>query len=212
MFKLVSTNGIPESEETEITIDGGSTVYFDPADFVFSDIDALDTFHSILISEIDLTGDFLLNTVPISVGDTILVDEIPSMSYTHSPNSMDTVSFSFRVGDGQHYSHDSYKWTIQVVQEDTTSTLDNALQAFTKVYPVPAEEYIVIEVNADQEIGDLSITIFDSFGRSVIVKNYPNAESKFSATIPLEGLISGQYHVVGSSGNGTFHKSFVVSK
>ena len=212
MFKLVSTNGIPESEDMEINIDEGSTYYFEINDFAFSDIDAIDTFHSILITEIDLTGEFFLNADPIAVGDTILVDEIQSMSYTHIPNSLDTVSFSFKVGDGQHYSHDNYKWTIQVVQEDTTSTLDNALQAFTKVYPVPAEDFIKIEVNADQKIGDLSITIFNNFGQSVMVKNYPNAESKFSTVIPLEDLISGQYYAVGTSSGGKFYKSFVVSR
>ncbi|MHC4816013.1 MAG: Ig-like domain-containing protein [Planctomycetota bacterium] len=101
-----AVNDLPTAADNTITINEDTPHTFSAADFGFSDVDAGDTLTKIQISILESNGTLKLSGVDVTVGQEILVGQIPNLVYTpaQDQNGAGYDSFQFKVHDGTEYS------------------------------------------------------------------------------------------------------------
>jgi len=190
VHKLLTTNGIPESEDVEITTDINSPYLFVPEDFYFSDPNLEDTLHSIVILEIDQFGEFSLNGQQIFEGDTILADEISGMLFNPPLDESGVFSFMFKVGDGQHYSQKEYRMQLSIeISNSIPYSADTTITTFVnQPYSFNSTEFVFVDADEEDSLHSIIITESSQIG-SLRLEN-ENVESGDTIGVELISALS----------------------
>ncbi len=205
-------NTLPTSEDNSISTFVNMPYNFDSTNFSFTDADDEDTLHSILITELSDAGTLLSENQAVQSGDTITATSITDMSFIPPVDEEITTSFRFKVGDGKEFSEQSYQMEINVIQ-DTTSTIDGkVLNAQITINPNPARKYTNLRVESTEIIGDLTLILFNTQGRTLQKREFESIGNSFYYRIELDNLVNGYYYLFGYSKKGRFIKSLVVDQ
>lgn len=209
---VLTPNSLPTSIDNSVTTSVNIPYFFSTDDFAFADPDPNDVFTEIMITETEQVGYLLWDGAHVYVGDIIPFDEIGNMTYTPLQDGLGSPydAFKFKVGDGEAFSEQSYTMMINVL--DPTGTNENELNAFAKVYPVPASTTTTLEIESGQTLDELSIRIFSLSGKLVQQKYYDGLGNSFRDVIDVSGLPTGSYFIVGNSPAGQLVKQIQVSR
>lgn len=209
---VLSPNSLPTSTDNSVTTSVNIPYFFNTDDFTFADTNPDDIFTDIMITEIEQVGFLLWDGAHVYVGDIIPFDEIENMTYTPLTDAIGSPydAFKFRVGDGEDFSEQSYTMTINVV--DPTSINENELNAFAKVYPVPASSFTTFTIESEQVLDELFIRIFSTSGKLVQQKYYDGLGNSFQEVIDVSMLPAGSYFIVGKTPVGQLVKQMQVSR
>lgn len=212
LYKL-RPNSIPTSADNSVTTFINVPYFFKQNDFSFADTDGSDTLSSIMITEVETVGNLFLDGAHVYVGDIILVEDLSNLVFF--PNTGDEAlnydSFSFRVSDGDDFSDEEYVMTINVIDE-ATSTEENFLDANILLYPVPADQFTTLQINATQAIETLNVRIVSMNGQVVLQQSFNQIGEEFQYQFDLTNLVSGQYILHGISPNGMVAKGISVER
>lgn len=212
LYKL-RPNSIPTSADNSVTTFINIPYFFKQNDFSFADTDGSDTLSSIMITEVETVGNLFLNGAHVYVGDIIPTEELSDLIFF--PNTDDEALnydlFKFRVSDGDDFSDEEYVMTINVVDE-ATSTDDNFLNANVLLFPIPANEFTTLQINATQAIEKLEVKIVSMNGQVVLQQSFNQIGEEFQHQFDLINLASGQYILHGISPNGIVVKAISVKR
>jgi len=202
LYKL-RPNSIPTSADNSVTTFINIPYFFEQNDFSFVDTDGSDTLSSIMITEVESVGNLFLEGAHVYVGDIILAEDLTNLVFF--PNTGDENlnydSFKFKVSDGDDFSDEEYVMTINVV-DPATSTDDNFLNANILLYPIPADEFTTLQINATQAIEKLDVRIVSMNGKVVLQQTFNQIGEEFQQQFDLTNLATGQYILQGISPNG----------
>lgn len=212
LYKL-RPNSLPTSADNSVTTFINVPYFFEQNDFSFADTDGSDTLSFIMITEVETVGNLFLNGAHVYVGDVINVEDLTDLVFFPNTDDegMNYDLFKFRVSDGDDFSDEEYIMTINVVDE-ATSTEENFLEANILLYPVPADEFTTLQINATQAIETLHIRLVSMDGRVVLQNNFDQVGEDFQHQFNLTNIPSGQYLLHGVSPNGMVVKSISVKK
>jgi hypothetical protein len=208
---VLTPNSLPTSLDNSVTTDINIPYFFQPSDFSFSDTDSGDSLSAIMITEIEQVGYLLWDGAHVYVGDIIPVNEIENLIFTPLQDEMGNPydAFRFRVGDGEAFSEQDYLMQINV-QDPATSTQENTLNAFVQVSPVPAVNYLNIQLETDEHIDNLRLYVFSATGQMMLQDVYRSVGNSFSENIQVSDWPVGTYYVVGRSNIGQFAKPLLI--
>jgi type IX secretion system substrate protein len=209
---VLTPNSLPTSIDNSVTTNVNLPYFFNIDDFTFVDPDQNDVFTEIQITEIEQVGYLLWDGAHVYVGDIIPIDEIENMTYTPLTDGVGSPydAFKFKVGDGEAFSELSYTMTINVV--DPTGIKENELNAFAKVYPVPANTFTTLTIESEQALNELSIRIFSASGKLVQQRYYDGLRNSFQEDFDVSSLPTGNYFIVGNTPIGQLVKQVQVSR
>jgi len=97
-----SVNDEPEGTDVTLSTLEDTPLGFNASDFGFSDVnDGPDNFNSIFISSLPTNGSLELSGVPVTLGQEILVTDLPNLFFTPALNDNGTAydTFDFQVRD-----------------------------------------------------------------------------------------------------------------
>ena len=212
LYKL-RPNSIPTSADNSVTTFINIPYFFQPSDYSFADTDGSDTLSSIMITEVETVGNLFLDGAHIYVGDIISAEDLSNLVFF--PNTGDEAmnydAFKFRVSDGDDFSDEEYVMTINVV-DPATSTEDNFLDASILLYPIPADQFTTLQINATQAIESLNVRIISMNGQVVLQQSFNQIGEEFQHQFDLTNLTSGQYILHGTSPNGIVAKVISVER
>ena len=121
-FSVISApNSLPTSEDNIVTTFVNIPYTFETSDFAFADTDLGDTLHSVLITSLNQSGVFLLDSENVELGDTVSVGSLTSLIFVPPLDEAVTTSFQFKVGDGKGFSEESNLMEIITVQDSSIS-------------------------------------------------------------------------------------------
>lgn len=106
-------------------------------------------------------------------------------------------------------------FTLTLKYNDTGSSIKESSDLFSSVsnvYPSPAINKAYINVNANSEINNVTLTVTNSLGSIVSTKNINLSSGKNNITIDSEPLASGIYFATILSGNTKIVKKFTINK
>lgn len=207
---LEQTNALPTSTDGSATTFINQTYTFSEVDFDFNDEDDMDSLHSILITEIGQVGSLKVNEEDVETGDTVLRDMIGSLSFVPPTDLETTSSFQYKVGDGKDYSEAAYTLTIEVVEDPFVNVEDILEGASIDIYPIPAKGLLNLKINADTELGDMTIKLYSTLGQLVFEQEFTKISKHFKSQLNLDGLVSGTYYLVGQTDIGSFDRMVIV--
>ena len=212
LYKL-RPNSIPTSADNSVTTFINIPYFFEQDDFSFADTDGSDTLSSIMITEVESVGNLFLNGAHLYVGDIIPTEELSDLVFFPDTDgegfSYDL--FKFRVSDGDDFSDEEYVMTINVL-DPATSTDDNFLNANILLYPIPADEFTTLQINANQAIEKLDVRIISMNGQVVLQQSFNQIGEEFQHQFDLTNLTNGQYILHGVSPNGIVAKAISVKR
>lgn len=211
LYKL-RLNSFPTSADNSVTTFINTPYFFESNDFDFADNDG-DVFTSILITEVETVGNLFLDGAHVYVGDLIDVQDLPKLVFF--PNTGDEALnydlFKFKVFDGDDFSESDYTMNINVI-DIANSTKDNFLDAKVLLYPVPADQFTSLKIDATQVIKELDIKIVSMSGQTVYQNNFKNIGQTWQHTFELSHLPEGQYVLYGNSPKGIISKSLMINR
>lgn len=212
LYKL-RPNSIPTSADNSVTTFINIPYFFKQNDFSFADTDGSDTLSSIMITEVETVGNLFLNGAHVYVGDIIPTEELSDLIFFPNTDdeSLNYDLFKFRVSDGDDFSDEEYVMTINVV-DPATSTDDNFLNANILLYPIPADEFTTLQINATQAIEKLDVRIVSMNGQVVLQQSFNQIGEEFQHQFDLTNLANGQYILHGTSPNGIVVKAISVER
>jgi len=212
LYKLIP-NSLPTSADTSVTTYINIPYFFSPEDFFFLDNDNGDSLQSILITDIEQVGFLLWDGAHVMEGDIIPLSDLGNITFTPLADEMGAPYdvFSFRVGDGENFSQESYTMTINVL-DPATSTIENELNIFTNIYPVPANNFTTIDIQADKALENVALRIFTPSGQVVYQANYAGIGNNFRQQLDLSSLPQGTYYILGKTSIGQLFKPVLVSR
>lgn len=115
-LNIAAQNDAPTSQDSSITTAQGSTYAFKSSDFSFSDVDSGDQLQAVKITALETAGELLFNGNAVSLNDDIPVAALGNLVF--KPNAaasgLPYATFGFRVGDGQAFSSQVYRMTVNV--------------------------------------------------------------------------------------------------
>jgi len=200
-------------KDNSVTTFINTPYFFEQDDFTFADTDGSDSLSSIMITEVETVGNLFLNGAHVYVGDIIPTEELSDLVFFPNTDDegMNYDVFTFRVSDGDDFSDAEYTMTINVV-DAATSTDDNFLNANVLLYPIPADEFTTLQINATQAIEELNVRIVSMNGQVVLRQTFEQIGEEFQHQFDLTNLASGQYILHGISPNGIVAKTISVEK
>ena len=168
-----------------------------PAEFGFDDVNEGDGFQSVVITTLP-AGSLTLNTTSVSIGDEILVADIPSLTYlpAQDVNGVSVDSFTFQVRDDGGVSNGG----VDLDPIPNTITFDiapvNDAPVISTIETAPAIfiENSVVGITGNLSIGDIDDTQIES-ATITITDNYIASEDELTF-IP-------QFGISGTFSNGT---------
>ncbi len=99
---VTSVNDAPDGADNTIGLLENTSYSFSAADFGFSDVnDAPDNFYSVIITSLPADGALELSGSAVTIGQEILVGDIPNLTFTPTANENGTAyaDFTFQVKD-----------------------------------------------------------------------------------------------------------------
>lgn len=206
-------NSIPSSADNSVTTFINIPYFFEQNDFSFADTDGSDTLSSIMITEVEMVGNLFLNGGHVYVGDIIPTEALSDLVFF--PNTGDEAMnydfFKFRVSDGDDFSDEEYVMTINVV-DPATSTNDNFLNANILLFPIPADHFTTLQINANHAIEQLEVRIISMNGQVVLQQSFDQIGEEFQHQFDLTNLANGQYILHGISPHGIVAKAIDVKR
>ncbi|MEM9544630.1 MAG: hypothetical protein AAGA77_01585 [Bacteroidota bacterium] len=203
-------NNLPYSADTSITIFVNEPYTFDNSLFAFFDDDAMDTLHSIWITDVVQSGSLLLNGSEVMPNDTILSENISSLMYLSPQDEESIASFSYRIGVGKDYSEAINQVTIHVINDPTISVSDLAAEAEIKIYPMPTSGTFTLDIEARIPIENLKLRLINSNQQIILEESFSGLKRRFKKEINMNDFLSGNYFLMGISTHGRFARTIVV--
>ncbi len=98
----VATNTLPIGNNFTAAAAEDNTLFFNANTFKsnFSDADAIDTLNMVIITSLPDTGQLILESVPVSIGQEISSSLLGQLSYVPTENWFGQTSFDYKVSDG----------------------------------------------------------------------------------------------------------------
>jgi len=89
-----------------------------------------------------------------------------------------------------------------------TAIVDRFLPGELSVYPIPADQFLVIEYMYS-EVETLYLDLFDSLGRNIFIKQFANV-MEIRETIDVSGMARGMYYLRLRSGERQLQRQIVI--
>ena len=209
LYKL-RPNSIPTSADNSVTTFINIPYFFESNDFSFTDTDNNDSLSAILITEVETVGNLFYDGAHVYVGDIIPAADLGKLVFF--PNTDDEALnydyFKFKVFDGDAFSEEDYTMNINVADE-ATSTDNNFLNANILLFPVPADPFTTLQINATQPIKSLNVRIIAMNGQVVYQELFNQIGTEFQHQFDLSAVASGQYILHGIAPNGMVAKTII---
>ncbi len=100
---VTGVNAAPDAVDDTLLVQEGGSHTFTVADFGFRDIDTSDSLQSVTITRLPAAGSLNLNSVAVTTGQVITVEELASLTFTpeNNANGDGYADLQFTVSDGR---------------------------------------------------------------------------------------------------------------
>ena len=120
-LNIIATDHLPTSSGLTVTFFEGTSHNFGLAEFNFADMDGA-TLQNLRIDSLPNTGRLDVSGTAVIAGKEIAVADIPKLRYTPVANTTGTVTFTYSVSDGTHYSAAPATATLNIIAADHLPT------------------------------------------------------------------------------------------
>ncbi|MGB0839198.1 MAG: T9SS type A sorting domain-containing protein [Chitinophagales bacterium] len=188
-------NTPPTSSDTKIVAQQDMPYHFVVSDFVFVDVDSLDAFNGIQITELPSEGVLVIAGDTVQTGQIVDIATIEQGGLLYIPptgavgDGYD--SFTFAVYDGEDFSLASYSASIDIGVFNSTNDL---LQiASLKLSPNPVTNQLTLSGTLTESYEEIQVTLLDLTGRVWQTQQIGVNGGQFTNTFDVSHLPTATY-------------------
>ncbi len=187
---VVSVNDAPDGADITLTTLEDTPIVFDPTNFGFTDVnDAPNDLASVVITTLPINGELQLLSIPVTIGQEILLADIPNLTFTPTLNEIGTgyADFTFQVRDDGGTTNGGVDLdpTANTITIDVVSVNDAPIGTDSTVTTLEDNDYVFNAIDFGfTDAADMPENIF----QSVVITTLPtNGELKLSNVLVTAG-------------------------
>ena len=131
---ITGVNDAPTAEDNTVSTDEDVAYTFQVSDFGFNDVDAGDTMHAVIVTDLPDEGTLYWNNAVVQLNDVISIVDIENgglvFEAQQDANGASYDGFGFRVSDGTADSVASYTMTVNVDEVNDVPELDESAKPY----------------------------------------------------------------------------------
>ena len=163
---VTPVNDPPTSTGGSVGMKANTVKTFTAANFQFSDVDAGDTLHAIMVTSLPVNGTLKLGGTPITTAPSaaIAVANIGTLTYTPNTDYSGSDPFNFQVSDGTACSADAIMAITITVNMPPTSTGGSVILRTNTVKTFTATDFPFADADSGDSLSAVKVTSLPANG------------------------------------------------